>query len=214
VSFQGLLAHFGAPGARRGARGAPPARPSRLVSGTSTSMGGFPCWGCGWGSQNGKIWTITLSWCALSSAVSTPRRPNWSESFSRAQWVYTKGPSRLSHRLGAIHGGAREVNGAAVLVPDPPGHARPGYALGNKSVSLARLFAGEAARAPAPLQAASGRSPWALGAIAALGNISRQALAPNILLRSRSSSSRSSTRSCGPLSPRPVVEARGHWADF
>jgi hypothetical protein len=46
------LAHFGAPGARRGVRGAQPARPSRLVSGTSTSMGGFPCKGCGLGVSN------------------------------------------------------------------------------------------------------------------------------------------------------------------
>ena len=42
MSLQGRLAHFGAPGARRGVRGARPARPPRLVSGTSTSMGGFP----------------------------------------------------------------------------------------------------------------------------------------------------------------------------
>jgi hypothetical protein len=47
---------MGAPGARRGVRGvprgAPPARPSRLVAGITTSMGGFPCWGCGLGVSN------------------------------------------------------------------------------------------------------------------------------------------------------------------
>jgi hypothetical protein len=41
---------------------------------------------------------------------------------------------------GAIHGihggGAGETNGAAVWVPDPPGHATPGCALENGSVSL------------------------------------------------------------------------------
>jgi hypothetical protein len=31
-----------------------PARPSRLVSGTSTSMGGCPCWGCGLGVSKKK----------------------------------------------------------------------------------------------------------------------------------------------------------------
>jgi hypothetical protein len=36
--------------ARRGVRGAPPARPSRLlVAGITTSMGGSPCWGRGLG---------------------------------------------------------------------------------------------------------------------------------------------------------------------
>jgi hypothetical protein len=49
VSLQGRLAHFDAPGARRGVRGARPARPSRLVSGSSTSMGGFPCKGVRFG---------------------------------------------------------------------------------------------------------------------------------------------------------------------
>jgi hypothetical protein len=44
-----ILMALRAPGARRGARGAPPARSSRLVSGTSTSKGGSPYWGCGLG---------------------------------------------------------------------------------------------------------------------------------------------------------------------
>jgi hypothetical protein len=48
--LQGLLAHFGAPGARRGVRGAPPARPSRLVSDTSSSLdGGLPVLGVWFG---------------------------------------------------------------------------------------------------------------------------------------------------------------------
>jgi hypothetical protein len=47
VSLQGRLAHFGAPGARRGVRGARPTHPPRLVSGTSTPMGGSPCRECG-----------------------------------------------------------------------------------------------------------------------------------------------------------------------
>jgi hypothetical protein len=55
VSLRGLLAHLGAPGARRGVRGAPPARPSRLVVGITTSTGSFPCWGCGLGVSNRTI---------------------------------------------------------------------------------------------------------------------------------------------------------------
>jgi hypothetical protein len=61
VSLQGRLAHFGAPGARRGVRGARPARPPRLVSGTSTSMGGFPCKGCGLGVSNRTNFTYCLA---------------------------------------------------------------------------------------------------------------------------------------------------------
>jgi hypothetical protein len=48
VTLQGLLAHFGAPGAHRGVRGAPPARPSRLVASTSKYKhldGGLPVLG-------------------------------------------------------------------------------------------------------------------------------------------------------------------------
>jgi hypothetical protein len=37
-----------------------PARPSRLMSGTSTSMGGSPCWGCGLGASNRTNFTYWL----------------------------------------------------------------------------------------------------------------------------------------------------------
>jgi hypothetical protein len=39
------LPYLGAPGTRRGVRGSPPARPSRLVRGTSTSAVGCQYWG-------------------------------------------------------------------------------------------------------------------------------------------------------------------------
>jgi hypothetical protein len=58
-----------------------------------------------------------------------PRRLNWSEAFSRAQWAPAKGPSLLNQRLGITHGGTGEARGAGGWVPDPPGHAKPGYAL-------------------------------------------------------------------------------------
>jgi hypothetical protein len=44
-----------------------------------------------------------------------------------------KGPSLLNQRLGTTHGGTGEARGAGGWVPDPPGHAKPGYALENES---------------------------------------------------------------------------------
>jgi hypothetical protein len=44
-----------------------------------------------------------------------------------------KGPSLLNQRLGTTHGGTGEARGADGWVPDPPGHAKPGYALENES---------------------------------------------------------------------------------
>jgi hypothetical protein len=58
VSLQGRLAHFGAPGARRGVRGARPARPPRLVSVVQAPRWGVSrARGAVWGSQIGTIWT-------------------------------------------------------------------------------------------------------------------------------------------------------------
>ena len=69
----------------------------------------------------------------LGCTGAAPRRLNWTEAISRAQWAPTKGPSLLNQRLGTIHGGAGEARGAGGWVPDPPGHAKPGYALENES---------------------------------------------------------------------------------
>ena len=67
------------------------------------------------------------------AALDDARRLNWTEAISRAQRAPTKGPSLLNQRLGTIHGGAGEARGAGGWVPDPPGHAKPGYALENES---------------------------------------------------------------------------------
>jgi hypothetical protein len=66
-------------------------------------------------------------------------------------------------------------------------------------------FAGAAARASAALQAARGRSPRVLGAMATLGNAYPETgpgtkYSSSRSSSSRSSSSRSPTRSCSPLS--------------
>jgi hypothetical protein len=56
VSLRGLLAYLGAPDARRGVKGAPPARPSRLVAGITTSKGVFVLGvTAGWGSQGSQF---------------------------------------------------------------------------------------------------------------------------------------------------------------
>jgi hypothetical protein len=45
----------------------------------------------------------------------------------------------------SIHGGAGEVRGAGGWVPDPPGHAKPGYALENELLIANEFPAGRSA---------------------------------------------------------------------
>jgi hypothetical protein len=65
-------------------------------------------------------------WDLVSRMDCAARRLNWSGAFSRAQWAPTK-------VLGTIHGGAGEARGGGGWVTDPPGHAKPDYALENES---------------------------------------------------------------------------------
>jgi hypothetical protein len=69
--LQGLLAHFGAPGARRGARGAPPARPSQLVAGITTNhlKGGLPVLGVRFGGLKAAKVHLQLLLPVLLGAV-------------------------------------------------------------------------------------------------------------------------------------------------
>ena len=52
VTASPLFLHLAARGARRGLRGTPSARPSRLVPGTATPAARLPCWGRELGSAD------------------------------------------------------------------------------------------------------------------------------------------------------------------
>jgi hypothetical protein len=76
--LRGCFAHLGATGTRRGVRGAPPARPSRLVVGTSTSTSavGFPCTssragGAVWGSQICRVLSNVMQHATTATATAT-----------------------------------------------------------------------------------------------------------------------------------------------
>jgi hypothetical protein len=61
----------------RGARGTPPARPSRLVVGKITSAVGFLCWGCGLGPSNRPGLACWERGCLLFASTSTSCRMRW-----------------------------------------------------------------------------------------------------------------------------------------
>jgi hypothetical protein len=76
---------IGAQDARHGVWGAPPARPSRLVSSTSTSMGGFfPCWGCDLG-----YWQLAGAAAGMWAHKPRPRPHRPPRPPATSSWVTT-----------------------------------------------------------------------------------------------------------------------------
>jgi hypothetical protein len=111
---------------------------------SSSSSSGFgPAWGtarlCPFGPFGPCTMHLHYICYYVLCAIATTSQSSWSEALSRAQWAPTKGPSRLNQRLEATRGGGlgttgefgedRGAGGWPGWVPDPPGHARPGYAL-------------------------------------------------------------------------------------
>ena len=117
MSLQGRLAHFGAPGARRGVRGARFARPPRLVCGTSTSMGGFPCKGCGLGFSNRYHLDYSLAvFVCLGAGVKF-------SCFVPVSWCRFWVLSRPDFVRIPSAGGGRKGGGCSWEVCGGPGHA-------------------------------------------------------------------------------------------